>query len=30
MEMVQYVEGEDVKCQVLGDKEDVSCTEDRV
>ena len=30
LEMVQYVEGEEVKCEVLGDKEDISCTEDRV
>ena len=30
LEMVQYVEGKDIKCEVLGDKEDITCTEDRV
>ena len=30
MEMVQYVEGEEVRCGVLGHTEDIYCTEDRV
>ena len=30
VEMVQYVHGKAVKCEVLGDKEDKSCTEDKV
>ena len=30
VEMVQYVQGKAVKCEVLGDKEDKSCTEDKV
>jgi hypothetical protein len=30
LEMVQYVEGEEFKCEILGEKKDISCAEDRV